>query len=40
MIVASVIDLPTVFDSIGAVCFEAVGTLVEITDRRGAYLPL
>lgn len=40
MTVASVTDLPPVFDGIGAVCFDAFGTLVEITDRRGAYLPL
>ena len=40
MTVASVTDLPPVFDGIKAVCFNAFGTLVEITDRRGAYLPL
>ena len=40
MTVASVTDLPPMFDGIEAVCFDAFGTLVEITDRRGAYLPL
>ena len=33
-------DLPPIFDGIEAVCFDAFGTLVEITDKRGAYLPL
>lgn len=36
MIQASVIDLPPVFDGIEAVCFDAFGTLVEITKKRGA----
>ncbi|WP_428929868.1 hypothetical protein [Marinibacterium sp. SX1] len=36
MIQASVIDLPPVFDGIEAVCFDAFGTLVEITEKRGA----
>ena len=31
MTVASVTDLPPVFDGIEAVCFDAFGTLVEIT---------
>ncbi len=35
-----VFDLPHVFDGIGAVCFDAFGTLVEIMDRPGAFLPL
>lgn len=29
--------LPLVFDGIEAVCFDAFGTLVEVTDRRGAF---
>lgn len=33
---ASVIDLPPVFDGIETVCFDAFGTLVEITEKRGA----
>ena len=33
-------DLPSVFDGIEAVCFDAFGTLVEITDRQQAFLPL
>lgn len=37
---ASVIDLPPVFDGIEAVCFDAFGTLVEITDRQQAFRPL
>ena len=37
---ASVTDLPSVFDGIEAVCFDAFGTLVEITDRRQAFRPL
>lgn len=34
------IELPPVFDGIGAVCFDAFGTLVEITDKRGAFRQL
>lgn len=37
---ASVTDLPPVFDGIEAVCFDAFGTLVEITEKRNAYMPL
>ena len=37
---ASVTDLPPVFDGIEAVCFDAFGTLVEITDKQQAFLPL
>lgn len=37
---ASVIDLPPIFDGIEAVCFDAFGTLVEITDRQQAFRPL
>ena len=37
---ASVTDLPPVFDGIEAVCFDAFGTLVEITDKRQAVRPL
>ncbi|MGK7655093.1 HAD family hydrolase [Roseovarius sp. B08] len=37
---ASVTDLPPVFDGIKAVCFDAFGTLVEITDKRLAFRPL
>lgn len=37
---ASVTDLPPVFDGIEAVCFDAFGTLVEITDKRKAFRPL
>lgn len=37
---ASLTDLPPVFDGIEAVCFDAFGTLVEITDRRQAFRPL
>ena len=37
---ASVTDLPPVFDGIEAVCFDAFGTLVEITDKRQAFRPL
>ena len=37
---ASVTDLPSVFDGIEAVCFDAFGTLVEITDKRQAFRPL
>jgi len=33
---ASVIEVPPVFDGIDAVCFDAFGTLVEITEKRGA----
>ncbi len=40
MTVASVTDLPPVFDGIEAVCFDAFGTLVEITDKRQAFVPL
>lgn len=29
-------DLSPIFDGIEAVCFDAFGTLVEITDRRKA----
>ncbi len=32
--------LPSVFDGIEAVCFDAFGTLVEITDKRQAFVPL
>ena len=37
---ASLTDLPPVFDGIEAVCFDAFGTLVEITDKRQAFRPL
>ena len=37
---ASVIDLPPILDGIEAVCFDAFGTLVEITDRQQAFRPL
>lgn len=37
---ASDTDLPPMFDGIEAVCFDAFGAVVEITDRRGAFLPL
>ncbi|WP_299794389.1 HAD-IA family hydrolase [uncultured Marivita sp.] len=37
---ASVTDLPSIFDGIEAVCFDAFGTLVEITDKRQAFRPL
>lgn len=37
MTVVSVTDLPPVFDGIEAVCFDAFGTLVEITDKRHPY---
>ena len=37
---ASLTDLPPVFDGIEAVCFDAFGTLVEITDRQQAFRPL
>lgn len=40
MIPASVTDLPPVFDGIEAVCFDAFGTLVEITDKQQAFRPL
>jgi HAD superfamily hydrolase (TIGR01509 family) len=40
VIAASVTDLPPIFDGIEAVCFDAFGTLVEITDRQQAFLPL
>lgn len=33
-------DLRPVFDGIEAVCFDAFRTMVEVADRRGAYLPL
>lgn len=36
---ASVTDLPPVFNGIEAVCFDAFGTLVEITDRQQAFRP-
>ena len=36
MTVASVTDLPPVFDGIVVVCFDAFGTLVEITNKRVA----
>lgn len=32
--------LPPIFDGIEAVCFDAFGTLVEITDKRKAFVPL
>ncbi|MFG6511798.1 MAG: HAD family hydrolase [Pelagimonas sp.] len=32
--------LPSVFDGIEAVCFDAFGTLVEITDKQQAFRPL
>jgi len=38
--VASVTNLPPAFDGIEAVCFDAFGTLVEITDKRKAFVPL
>ena len=37
---ASLTDISPVFDGIEAVCFDAFGTLVEITDRRQAFRPL
>lgn len=37
---ASLTDLPPVFNGIEAVCFDAFGTLVEITDRQQAFRPL
>ncbi len=40
MIAASVTDLPPIFEGIEAVCFDAFGTLVEITDRQQAFVPL
>lgn len=36
MIVGRATELPPMFDGIEAVCFDAYGTLVEITDKRGA----
>ena len=33
-------DLPPVFDRNEAVCFDAFGTLVEITDKRQAFRPM
>jgi hypothetical protein len=36
--VASVTDLPPAFDGIEAVCFDAFGTLVEITDPQQAFV--
>jgi len=32
-------DLPPIFDGIEAVCFDAFGTLVEITDGSGIGVP-
>tara|TARA_B100000965_G_scaffold389567_1_gene395361 strand:+ start:563 stop:766 length:204 start_codon:yes stop_codon:yes gene_type:complete len=32
--------LPPIFDGIEVVCFDAFGTLVEITDKRQAFVPL
>ncbi len=40
MIPASATNLPPIFDGIEAVCFDAFGTLVEITDRQQAFRPL
>ncbi len=40
MIPASVTDLPPIFDGIEVVCFDAFGTLVEITDKQQAFRPL
>ena len=40
MIAASVTDLPPIFDGIEAVCFDAFGTLVEITDKQQGFMPL
>lgn len=37
---ASATDLPQVFHGIEAVCFDAFGTLVEITDKRQVFRPL
>ena len=37
---ASLTDLPPIFNGIEAVCFDAFGTLVEITDKRQAFWPL
>lgn len=37
---ASVIGLTCVFDGIEAVCFDAFGTLVEITDPQQSFVPL
>ena len=40
MTVASVIDLPPIFDGIEAVCFDVFSTLVEIIDRHAPFVPL
>ncbi|MDA8587157.1 hypothetical protein N9L47_12995 [Rhodobacteraceae bacterium] len=40
MTLASVTDLPSVFDGIEAVCFDAFGALVEITDPQAPFVPL
>lgn len=37
---ASLTDLSPIFDGIEAVCFDAFGTLVGITDKRHAFRPL
>ena len=37
---ASLTDLPPIFDRIEAVCFDAFGTLVEISYKRQAFQPL
>ena len=37
---ASATDLPPIFHGIEAVCFDAFGTLVEITDKQQAFRPL
>ncbi|MEL7112558.1 MAG: hypothetical protein AAGK93_06390 [Pseudomonadota bacterium] len=37
---ASVTDLPPVLHGIEAVCFDAFGTLVEITEKQQAFRPL
>ena len=37
---ASATDLPPIFDGIEAVCFDAFGTLGEITDKQQAFRPL
>ncbi len=40
MVPATAFDVMRVFDGIEAVCFDAFGTLVEITDKCGAFRPL
>ena len=40
MTLASVTDQPCVFDGIEAVCFDAFGAPVEITDPQAPFVPL